>query len=176
MEDFDVVGQLQKVPIAQAMAGFLGPHAANVPQWMNKPGGVQSGIHTPDEALEPLPFTEINNNGVIDPTHTELEFESFPQRPFRGERLIISAFSAAIANPEGACVITPAMFVGATQVGATQGRVPIGTFAATAFGVRITFPPAGPGIRVFVPIVSLITPGAGQSIIVTVTVLGRSIR
>ena len=156
---------------AMAMGQSL---AASPPSWMKTVSA--QGVSTPDEEMDTLPFIESLNNGVIDPTHLELQFVSFPQRPFRGERLIISAFSATVSDPASLLVIDPAMYVGATQIGATQGRVPITMFAPNAFGVRLSFPEAGQGTRVFIPIVALASPGAGNSISVSVGLIGRAVR
>lgn len=144
------------------------------PAWMQPT--VPTGVSVPSEELDFLPFDEVNNGGVIDPTHLTLMFESFPQRPFRGERVLISAVSDLGVNSLFALVITPAMFVGATQVGATQGRFPASGFAPEAFGVRLSFPRASQGTRITIPIFSLVTPGAGHSISVSVGVMGRAVR
>jgi hypothetical protein len=183
-DDLQVTGGLQVIGAPINLGSFLGKGAipmtqsnmvaAGVPPWMA--AGVPTGVSVPSEELDFLPFDEVLNSGVIDPTHTSLEFEAFPQRPFRGERIIISAVSDLGVDSLFALVITPAIFVGATQVGATQGRMPAAAFAAQAFGVRLSFPRAAQGTRIFIPILSLITPGTGHSISVSVGVMGRAVR
>jgi len=73
-------------------------------------------------------------------------------------------------------VIAPAIFVGAVQVGATQGATPFGAFVATAFGVRLSFPVAGQGSRIAIPFASVVALVAGDRIDVSGTLIGRSVR
>ena len=134
------------------------------------------GVSTPNEEMDFLPFDEVKNNGVLDATHSSLEFESFPQRPFRGERLTISAFSATVADPLSNVIISPALYVGAVQIGATQGGFPATMFAPSAFGVRLSFPRAGQGTRIFVPIQALVALTGANTIVVSVGIIGRAVR
>jgi hypothetical protein len=157
---------------ANLAAAVAAAHAT--PAWM-KPG-VPSGVSTPEEEMDFLPFDEELNNGVFDATHTELRFISLPQRPFRGERLIISAFSSTVSDPLSNIVIDPAVYVGAVQIGSTQGRASATAFAPTAFGVRLSFPRAGQGTRIFIPLATLVTLTGTDKIAVSVQVIGRAVR
>jgi hypothetical protein len=139
---------------------------------------LQGSTHalTPDEDLDPLPF-------VVDVlTSTKLfgAAVAWPQRPFRGERLLMSAtYIPAAASPFDVgdlVVITPAMFAGAAQVGASQGDTPISAYSGKNFGVRLSFPPTGQGSRIYIPFVSNLPITAGDSIIVTCTLLGGAVR
>jgi hypothetical protein len=99
-----------------------------------------------------------------------------PQRPFRGERLILSATNVtAGTDASGTATINPAIFVGAVQVGATQGAIPFVAFRADAMGVRLSWPAAGQGTNINLPIVlTTVAPAGGVS--VAGTVFGRAMR
>lgn len=138
-------------------------------------GASPQGVSRPKEDLDPLPFTRLTMTTVGSGF-----LEALPQRPFRGERLVMFAtYVPAAGTPfdvGGSVVISPAFYVGAVQIGATQGDTPVAFYAPTAFGVRLAWPAAGQGSRIYIPIVSLIPIAAGDSIIVTATCSGRAVR
>jgi hypothetical protein len=146
------------------------------PQWMG-PVEVPQGVTEPSEEMDYLPFDSV----TLTATNGQDALVAFPQRPFRGERLIMTAsyFLSAGGPPTdvgGSVVITPAIYVGATQVGATQGETPVATFAPNAFGVRLSMPRAGQGTRITIGVDYLGTIAAGDSIRVTATLIGRAVR
>jgi hypothetical protein len=131
------------------------------------------GVSVPQEEMDFLPF-EVTQIVFGGPTNSTAE--AFPQRPFRGERLIASAFLNGV-DVGGLVTISPALYVGAVQVGASQGQTPLSAFSAQAFGVRLSFPAAGQGTRVFIPFqyngAALIVTDV---LFVTFTVVGRAVR
>jgi|SRR6267142_240367 len=144
-------------------------------------GASLQGVSQAREELDSLPFTVslvIPAGGTTSPLPGFLE--AFPQRPFRGERLLLSAtYVPAAASPfdiSNAVVITPAWFVGAVQIGASQGQMAFSTFAPTAFGVRLSIPPAGQGSRIFIPFQVNINITAGDTVLVTASLIGRAVR
>jgi hypothetical protein len=146
------------------------------PAWMGPPE-VPQGVTEPQEEMDFLPFDSIE----LTSTSNSESLVSNPQRPFRGERLIMTAsyFLAAGGAPTdvgGSTVISPAIYVGATQVGATQGQTPLSTFAPNAFGVRLSLPRAGQGTRLLIPVEYLGTIAAGDKVVVTATLIGRAVR
>lgn len=148
------------------------------PPWMRTVS--PQGISTPAEELDYLPlsiFDWVNSSGGARPVDDELT--AFPQRPFRGERLVLTciymAAGGAPANQLFALLIGPAIFVGAVQVGATQGVMPGEAFAPTAFGVRLSFPVAGQGTRVVVPF-QFPNVAAGDRLVVSGGIFGRAVR
>lgn len=184
-DDFEVVGDDDEVGAILRRAGGRPASARGAaprqtlaiarPGWM-QPASVPQGVTVPKEELDYLPFefvtlTSTNGQGVL---------IALPQRPFRGERVILAAVlqlaGGGVSDAGNSVVITPAMFVGATQIGATQGSTPVSTFAATAFGVRLSFPSAGQGTRIAIPVSSIITLAVGDKIVVTGTVIGRAVR
>ncbi len=173
----DVVGALIKKaiklnPRAMAARGA----AAALPRWAAHLTG--QGVSRPAEEMDTLPFT-CTPLTLATPTGNAT---ALPQRPFRGERIIAvatlldTAAPGVFTNASDFVTISPAIFVGAVQVGASQGTVPLSAFQANAFGVRLAFPPAGQGTRIFIPYVSQVPLSATQSIVVSITVIGRAVR
>ena len=108
------------------------------------------------------------------------QLEALPQRPFRGERLILQA--VYIASVGGTArdglfqmFITPALYIGAVQVGATQGQMPASAFGPNAFGVRLSMPTAGQGTRIYLPF-RFVGIAGGDRIIVNGGIFGRAVR
>jgi hypothetical protein len=140
------------------------------------------GVSTPNEELDFLPLTSAdftNPAAATGPVDYTSEIDANPQRPFRGERLILQAIyvPAGGAPRDGLfqIVISPAMYVGAVQVGATQGRMPASAFGPTAFGIRLSMPTAGQGTRIYLPFVAIaIAPG--DRIVVSGGIFGRAVR
>ncbi len=158
-------------------AMVLGRHHARrgtvvpTPRWMK--ATTSQGVSRPQEELDYLPF---------DPFVTTASLTGFliarPQRPVRAERLIMTAIASDGTDVANGIVIDPAIYVGAVQVGASQGAAPISTFSAQAFGVRLSMPAAGQGtdIKIFVRLLAAgLIPGGG-SVTVTATLIGRAMR
>ena len=137
------------------------------PRWMN--ATTSQGVSRPQEELDFMPFTAVS---IAAGALTGILIAN-PQRPMRPERLIMDAISngvSAVAN----VVIDPAIYVGAVQVGATQGSTPIAAFGATAFGVRLSMPSAGQGtdIKIFVRLLA----AAANATVVSAVMFGRAMR
>lgn len=150
--------------------GSAGPIAVPTPSWMN--ATTSQGVSRPQEDLDFLSFTPL----TIAAGSTTGTLTSQPQRPFRGERLILTATNiTAGTDASGTATINPAIFVGAVQVGATQGATPFQAFRADAFGVRLSWPAAGQGTTINVPVVlTTVAPSGGVAI--AGTVFGRAMR
>lgn len=183
MEDMDhlaVIGAAQQqralMGAQLALRGALG--GKPVPSWL-KTAHTQ-GVSTPEEELDFLPFSVVDftNAGAGFVDHND-ELNSNPQRPFRGERLILQAVYVPAAAParDGLfqMVITPALYVGSVQIGATQGSMPASAFAPTAFGVRLSMPAAGQGTRIYLPF-TFLGIGPGDRIVVGGGIFGRAVR
>lgn len=150
--------------------GKRGPISVPTPAWMN--ATTSQGVSRPQEDLDFLSFTPLTiAAGAANGTLT-----SQPQRPFRGERLILVATNiTAGTDASGTATINPAIFVGAVQVGSTQGATPFTAFASNAFGVRLSWPAAGQGTTINIPIV-LTTVAPAGGVAVSGTVFGRAMR
>lgn len=140
------------------------------PSWMN--ATTSQGVSRPQENLDFLSFTPL----TIPAGATSGTLTASPQRPFRGERLILTANNVTGgADVSGTATINPAIFVGAVQVGANQGATPFAAFRADAFGVRLSWPAAGQGTTINIPTV-LTTVAAAGGVAINGTVFGRAMR
>lgn len=189
-QDFDVVGEGEDAIVLGAPARFnpaqwgrnLAAHrgaiAAPRPVWL-PPAANTAGISAPKEEMDFLPFEAVVKTGVL-ASGSRGSLIALPQRPFRGERLIATATlvtaAGAVTDVLFSVLIDPAIFVGATQVGATQGQTPLVAFAKDAFGVRLSLPVAGQGTRIEIPITIGVPLAAGDSVTVSATLIGRAVR
>jgi hypothetical protein len=140
------------------------------PRWMN--ATTSQGVSRPQEDLDFLSFNTL----TIAADGTNGTLTSQPQRPFRGERLILTATNiTGGADVSATATINPAIFVGAVQVGSTQGATPFQAFRPDAFGVRLSWPAAGQGTTINIPVV-LTTVAAAGGVAVAGTVFGRAMR
>lgn len=154
------------------------------PSWLKL--ATEQGVSTPSEELDVLPFDVITYDATPEGTDADIlagtsrSTYALPQRPFRGERLIAStvlqAEDGAISEASYAVAISPAIYVGAVQVGASQGSLPVSAFNPTAFGVRLSFPTAGQGTRIYIPVTNLITVPKGYKLTLSFTLIGRAVR
>jgi hypothetical protein len=180
MDDQDhlaVIGALGKAISSKALANKLGLITPK-PDWMGN--ATPQGVSQPDEELDYLPLDPVDKtNGGAVAIDIDDRLTAQPQRPFRGERIVLTAFKVGalggVADVLFAVLIRPAVYVGAVQVGATQGSMPASAFSATAFGVRLSFPSAGQGTRLYIPV---FYPGlgAGDRIIIAGGIFGRAVR
>jgi len=152
----------------QGAMGYPFPQGTQVPPWLR--GGF--GVHAPNEQLHVMPLVPQNsgNTGIFTSAVTSIEFIARPQKPFRGERLIssVAPSSAAVAIP-----VSSGIFVGVDLQQVEAGNIPLATWAATAFGVRLAMVDALPGIEIRMPCTLVGTMTAGDTIAVALTVLGR---
>jgi hypothetical protein len=165
----------------KANTQLLAPFASSPsPSWLQ--GAHTQGVSIPNEELDFLPFTSADfTNPAAATANVDFtsEIDANPQRPFRGERIILQAIyvPAAAAPRDGLfqVVISPALYVGAVQIGATQGRMPASAFGPTAFGIRLSMPTAGQGTRIYLPFVAIgIAPG--DRIVLSGGIFGRAVR
>lgn len=97
-----------------------------------------------------------------------------PQRPFRGERLVVSALRTA-----GASVVPVRLSefkIGENSQLVGQGALPVEAFAPDAFGVRLAMSPSAPGIVInlrFETDVAAVP--AGESVTIIAAIIGRAV-
>ncbi len=137
---------------------------------------VAPGVDMPGEGMEQLPLFPESNGGVFSSTVTAITFTSKTQRAFKGERpLVIIGRTGASAS--GVLPIAkPGFFVGTQIVGAALGEVALDAFGPTAFGVRMKFHQATPGVEVVIPVELKGTLTPGDTISVSIMIIGRSVR
>lgn len=146
------------------------PVTVPTPTWMN--ATTSQGVSRPQENLDFLSFVPL----TIAAGASTGTLSAQPQRPFRGERLILQATAiTGGADVSNTATINPAIFVGAVQVGANQGATPFVAFRADAFGVRLSWPAAGQGTTINIPVV-LTTVAPAGGVAVNGTVFGRAMR
>jgi hypothetical protein len=142
------------------------------PNW--RQGQLAPGVQMPREGLEPLPMVPDVNGGTFSAAVTNIRFNARPQRPFRGERLLVQVLRTG-ASAAGLAVLGQGFFVGTALQQLQIGAINLEFFAATAFGVRLDLIPAEPGIDIST-LVNLSGVLAGADIInVQMMLLGRSI-
>jgi hypothetical protein len=139
------------------------------PGW--RAGQLAPGVVAPDQGLLPLPLTGSTGTDTFTATLATITFQGRLQKPFRGERLLVSAVRT-----------------GASAVGRIRGQLFVGTDlqqvqiqgfdieqvgSPTAFGVRLTMTPAQPGVDI--SLVTTLNPAltGTDTILVTITLLGR---
>jgi len=166
-DDDDVVGAAKRRR-ARRRKGL----ALKKPSWRKKQ--IAPGVIAPDQGMVPLPLAGTTNNGVFTATIPSITFEGQIQKPFRGERLLVSTVRT-----------------GATAVGRLISQLFVGTELAQAdvpgfdlelvgdpqaFGVRMSMQPATPGvfIRVLATLNSTLT--APDTIAANVTLMGRMVQ
>lgn len=141
------------------------------PPWRGRQ--LAPGVIAPDQGLLPLPLTGSGGTNTFTAAINTITFEGQLQKPFRGERLLVSTTrtgTSAVGR------LVSQLFVGtdlqqldvpgfdAEQVG-----------AVTAFGVRLTMKPAQPGV--FIRLVTTLSAAltSTDTIAATVTILGRNV-
>jgi hypothetical protein len=97
-----------------------------------------------------------------------------PQRPFRGERLLIS-----LARSAGALVVPVRVSefkIGENSQLVGAGALPAEAFSPDAFGVRLAMSPSAPGILINLRIETDVgAVPAGETITVTAAIIGRAV-
>lgn len=161
-----VVGRAKHRPV-QHRRGTYG----RKPMW--RESQMAPGVIAPDEGMLPLPLTGSGGTNTFVAGLTTITFQGQLQKPFRGERLLVSTVRTG-ASAVGRLISQ--LFVGtdlqqldvqgfdAEQVGTPQ-----------AFGVRLTMKPAQPGV--FIRLVTTLNAALSgtDTIVTTITVLGRAV-
>lgn len=126
------------------------------------PGVPQAGAR-----IEPLGFPTVtfnNTSGVL------LTSTARPQKPFKGSRLGVTvARTGATAT---GLVTVARLTIGARDVFVNNQPIPAELFAPNAFGIELNMDEAGPGIDIAVQFGVSAAPGAGDSIVVGVCIIG----
>lgn len=144
----------------------------NKAPWRNSQ--LAPGVIAPDQGLLPLPMRGMTNNGTFSLAVPAITFEGQIQKPFRGERLLVSTVrtgTSAVGRLIGQ------LFVGTDmQQGDVQGFDIEQVGDPRAFGVRLTMKPATPGVFIRIQVVLNFPLAGADTIITTVTLLGRIIQ
>lgn len=144
---------------------------------VNKPAWRQTtlapGVIAPDQGMLPLPLSGSGGTNTFTAAIANITFEGQLQKPFRGERLLVSVVRT-----------------GTTAVGRLIGQLFVGTDLQQldvagfdleqvgdpqAFGVRLTMKPAQPGVFIRIVTALNVALAGTDTIATTVTVLGRNV-
>lgn len=151
--------------------GLIDLSAARVPSFRQTQ--LAPGVQAPDEGMLPLPLRPDRNGGQFSATTNNITFEGSLQKPFRGERLLVSVDRQGTSATG---FLDTLMFAGTDLQQVDIQRVDLEQVAAQqAFGVRLAMTPAQPGVRYAFDIV-LSTPLTAPDVInVRLQILGRVI-
>jgi hypothetical protein len=168
-DEYDVVGARRSRRRRRARGGVM---KLRKPKW--RQNQIAPGVIAPDQGLVPLTLGGKTNNGVFDVNNASITFEGQLQKPFRGERLLVSTVRTGV-TAVGRLIAQ--LFIGTDlQQGDIQGFDLEQVGDPQAFGVRLTMKPAQPGVFISLP-VSLNVPVTGaDTIATTVTLLGRIVQ
>lgn len=145
--------------------------AVRKPGWRNTT--LAPGVIAPDQGLLPLPLTGSTGVSTFSAALNTITFEGQLQKPFRGERLLVSVVRTG-ASAVGRLISQ--LFVGTDlQQLEVQGFDAEQVGDPAAFGVRLTMKPAQPGVFIrLVTTLSAVLAGT-DTIFTTVTILGRNV-
>lgn len=128
-------------------AAHHGHHRAIVPppkpEW--RQGDLAHGVQQPDEGMLPMPLSGAGGTSTFTATVQNITFESQVQKPYRAERMVFivtrTGASAASLRAQGQ------IFVGTDLQQGELGLLDFESLGApTAFGFRLSFTPASPGV------------------------------
>lgn len=171
-EDFSTVGAVRR-PVRGMPRRGIQLRLPSAPGWRQE---FAPGVGMPGEGMEQLPLRPEQNNGIFTSVITQIDFIARPQRAFRGERPLI-VFRGVGASAAGVIAnINPGIFVGTQIVGSELGPVPVEGFGPTAFGVRLTMPPATPGMLIRIPIQLQGALAGADTLLVSCSLIGRVVR
>jgi hypothetical protein len=156
-------GTVQRVRMAP------GAHP-NAPDWVHRKHG--PGAYDLDEDLVPLPLEADSNGGVFTATTpTTITFLGRVQKAFQGERLLASVTPTG-TSAAGARALAE-FYVGTDPQMAQIAQVDLGFFVPSAFGVRMKWTPAEPGIDIKIPVELSVYPTGTDTVFVSIMVLGK---
>lgn len=141
------------------------------PAW--RKGEVAPGVYGPRDARELLPMTPLANNGIFDNANSNIRFVANPQKPFQPTRVIVSVRRSAGAS--GVIIKGAGLIVGTDPNLVEIADFDIEVFAGTNFGVGVKMRPAGPGIQIAIPCFASPNVAVGESVAVSISIIGQSI-
>jgi hypothetical protein len=112
--------------------------------------------------------------GLLTNAVNTFTLQAQPQRPFRGERLIVG-----LARSVGAAIVPVRITefkIGENSQLVGAGALPADAFDPAAFGVRLAMSPSAPGILIQLRLETDVGAiPAGESISVTAAIIGRAV-
>lgn len=128
------------------------------------------GVPNPGVRIQPL---GLGATAFTAASGTLLTLQASPQRPFKGQRLIVDITRTG-ATSTG--LVTISRFdIGTSNQLVGAGSISAGAFAATAFDANVSIDPATPGIQVTLTFNVSAAPGGADRIDVGATLFGTSV-
>lgn len=163
LDGMDVVGAARRRR-ARARGGIVN----RKPGWRRQ---LAPGVIQPDEGMVPLPLQPLANGGIFNSSLSIITFQGQLQKPFRGERLLVSTVrtgTTAVGR------LLTQFFIGTDLMQADiQGWDAELIGNPNSFGTRLTMKAAEPGVLIRA-IVTLSNNAAGtDTIFANFTLLGR---
>ena len=140
------------------------------PGW--RQGQLAPGVIAPDQGMLPLPLQGKPSN-LFNLATPSITFEGQIQKPFRGERLLVSTVRTGTT--------ATGRLLGQLFVGTDLQQLDVGPFdieqvgSPSAFGVRLTMKPAQPGVFIRLIVVLSNPTLTTDNIFTSVTLLGRNV-
>lgn len=164
----EVLGAIQHA-LARRGGGHHRMHALPPkPQWREQ---LAPGVIHPDEGMVPLPLSAQAGGGTFTATLTQITFQGQLQKPFRGERILVSVVRTG-ASSTGRLLTQ--FFVGTDlqQADITSWDLEL-VGQANAFGTRLTMKAAEPGVLIRALITPSVALAGTDTIQANVLLLGR---
>lgn len=183
--DFETMGEIlgedimgDEATVGAALKMLKKPGLQRLVQQLNKPQAawrerLAPGVPVPGMGLEPLPLVPDANAGVFTAAVGAITFVARPQRPFRAERLLVNVRRTGAA---GTLILATGIFVGTNLQQAQRGNIDLENFGPTAFGVRLSMIQAEPGVDIAIPAIALPVPAGADTVAVSITLLGHTVR
>lgn len=130
-----------------------------------------TGVPGSMAAIFPLGFPVVQFNNALGVT--VLTTQSTPLKPMKGRRLTCSI--ARTAGASGISATITRLLIGATNILPSADGVDADSFAPTAVDMEMDFPPAGPGVPVFIEYTISAVPGAGETVTIATTLKGPGV-
>lgn len=180
-EAFEVVGHEEEIDGEEVEGSVLGTilgasggrsmRLRRRPGWRG--GSLAPGVETPGEGMVPLPLTPNLNGGVFNAATPAITFTGQLQKPFRGERVLISVVRTG-TTAVGA--VLAQIYVGTDLQQADVQPIAIEALAqGNSFGTRLTLHQAPPGVLIRFLCTLQSNPTGTDTVSVAFTVLGRII-
>jgi len=163
----DYLGDDEEYLGAVARRPMKRPLAAAAKRQLAQP---MPGVPTQGPRIEPLGFPTTFN--FVNAGATTIQQSARPMKPFKGSRVVIDIARTG-ATATGLVTVTQ-LVVGARPVPVAQNPIGAGVFAPTAFGIELMMDEAVPGIDITVALTISAAPGAGDTVVCSVTLIGLS--
>jgi hypothetical protein len=170
----EVLGALLKLPALRRLASARGKQPVMIPRRPPWRAGLAPGVPMPGQGRELLPLTPDLAGGIFAAATPNINFIGRPQRPFRGERLVTRVTRSAGAGAVN--ILCNTLFVGTQPQQAQIQAFDVEQFGPTAFGLELVMSQAQPGVEIQLRCSGSIAVPAGETVAVSMFLLGHTVR